>query len=334
MASAKTGELMSASTIVQSTDSKAGQDLGALLFYSEFDDPVEWARVLKAELPSLDFRIYPDVGNPDEIRTVLAWQPFPGFFEPFNNLSLVINLGAGIDSLAERSDLPDVPISRLSDSGMMALMRSYVLFSVIRYARDFHEFETAKRLGEWRYIHPRALHRIKVGVLGLGHLGAAVASALADAGFDVRGWDQAEKQISGVTCYSGAEMASFLAEVEILVNMLPLTGSTRHLIGKAAFDALPRGAKFINASRGLVVDEPALVAALQSGQIGGATLDVFWTEPLPKHHPFWAMENVLVTPHLASITVPEAAARDVAESIRRVAAGSKPLHLTKPARGY
>lgn len=311
----------------------AGAGLGALVFYSKFDDPVEWGAVLKAELPSLDFRVYPDIGNPDEVRFVLAWQPYPGFFQPFRNLSLVVNLGAGIDSLAGRPDLPDVPISRLSDSGMIALMRSYVMFAVIRYARDFPDFEQAKRLHEWRYIHPRPLHRIKVGVLGLGHLGAAVASALAGAGFDVRGWDQMPKDVAGVDCRTG-DLDTFLSDVEILVNMLPLTASTRGLIGKQVFDALPKGAKFVNASRGLVVDEPALVEALRSGQVGGATLDVFWTEPLPADHPFWAMENVLITPHLASITIPEAAARDVAESIRRVSAGGQALHLVQPARGY
>ncbi|MEW9805054.1 2-hydroxyacid dehydrogenase [Mesorhizobium marinum] len=307
---------------------------GAVLFYSKFDDPVEWGAVLKSELPDLDFRVYPDVGDADEIRTVLAWQPPPGFFEPYRNLTLVVNLGAGIDSLAGRADLPDVPISRLSDSGMIALMRSYVLFSVIRYARNIPDFEAAMRVKEWRYIHPTPLHRIKVGVMGLGHLGAAVASSLAQAGFDVRGWDQAKKAIPGVNCHSGAELASFLSDVEILVNMLPLTPSTRGMIGREVFEAVPRGAKFVNASRGLIVDEPALVEALRTGQIGAATLDVFWTEPLPAEHPFWAMENVLITPHLASITVPEAAARDVAESIRRVAAGQGPLHLTEPQRGY
>lgn len=308
-------------------------DHGALVFYSEFDDPMEWGDALKAELPGLDFRVYPDIGNPDEVRTVLAWQPYPGFFERFNNLTLVVNLGAGVDQLAGRADLPDVPISRLSDSGMIALMRSYVLFAAFRYARDIPAFEAAKRAGEWRYIHPRPLSRIKVGVLGLGHLGGAVATALAQAGFDVRGWDVAEKTLPGVTCSSGS-VEAFAADVEILINMLPLTEGTRSLIGKSIFEALPKGAKFINASRGLVVDEPALVDALQSGHLGGATLDVFWTEPLPPDHPFWKMDNVLITPHLASITIPSDAARDVAESIRRVGMGQEPLHRIVPKRGY
>ncbi|MGS1096860.1 2-hydroxyacid dehydrogenase (plasmid) [Aquamicrobium terrae] len=307
---------------------------GALLFYSEFDDPQEWEEALKAELPDLDFRVYPEVGDPADIRYVLAWKPFPGFFAPFANLELVVNLGAGIDSLAGRADLPDVPIARLSDPGMVTLMRSYVLFSVIRYARDIPAFEEAKRLRQWRYIHPRPLHRIKVGVMGLGHLGAAAAAALAEAGFDVSGWDHAPKEIAGVRCYSNSERDSFLSEVEVLVNMLPLTAETRGLIDESVFAALQQDAKFVNASRGPVVDEPALIEALQSGHLGGATLDVFWTEPLPADHPFWEMDNVLITPHLASITVPETAARDVAESIRRVGAGREPLHLVNPRRGY
>lgn len=312
----------------------AARKPGALLFYSEFDDPQEWRDALIAQLPGLDFRVYPDVGDPDDVRYVLAWKPFAGFFAPFQNLELVVNLGAGIDSLAGRSDLPDVPIARLSDGGMVALMRSYVLFSVIRYARDIPSFEEAKRSGEWRYIHPRPLHRIKVGVLGLGQLGAAVAAALADAGFDVYGWDHAEKAIAGVSCYAHGEREAFLSQIEILVNMLPLTPQTQGLIDASVFAVLPRGAKFVNASRGQVVDEPALIDALRSGQIGGATLDVFWTEPLPAGHPFWSMDNVLITPHLASITVPETAARDVAESIRRIDAGGAPLHLVNPQRGY
>ena len=314
---------------------ESAEGYGAVLFYSEFDDPKIWGDALRANIPDLDFRVYPDVGNPDDIRHVLAWKAYPRFFEPFRNLAQVINLGAGIDALAGRSDLPDVPISRLSDPGMVALMRSYVLFAVIRYARDIPSFEEAQRRREWRYIHPRALHQIKVGVMGLGRLGAAVASALVEAGFDVRGWDNEAKAIAGVTCFRGAgERDRFLGAIEILVNMMPLTPETTGLIDRGVLHALPMGAKFVNASRGPVVDEPALVEALRAGQIGGATLDVFWQEPLPPDHPFWTMENVLITPHLASITVPETAARDVAESIRRVSAGGEPLHRVDPARGY
>ena len=308
---------------------------GALVFYSELDNPAAWSAALKLHLPSLDFRVYPDVGNADDVRYALTWKPFPGFFKPFRNLSLVVNLGAGIDSLVGRDDLPDVPIARLADQGMIAMMKSYVLFAVIRYARNIPSFEQAKLSSEWKYIHPRPLDEIKVGVLGLGVLGSAAAAALASVGFDVRGWDHAEKLIPGVTCYRDpAHRDQFLSETEILVNMLPLTPSTRGILGANVFRSLPAGAYFVNASRGEVVDEAALIDALRSGHLGGATLDVFVVEPLPREHPFWTMDNVLITPHLASITVPEKAACDVAESIRRVRAGKPPLHQVDPRQGY
>jgi glyoxylate/hydroxypyruvate reductase A len=309
--------------------------LGALVFYSEFDDPTEWSDALKACLPELDVRVYPDVGDPDDVRYVLAWKPPTGFFAPFQNLELVVNLGAGVDSLTGRDDLPAVPICRLSDPGMVALMRSYVTFAVIRYARDMPDFEAAKARKEWHYIHPTPLDRIKVGVLGLGALGSAVARGLAEQGFDVRGWDLSPKVIEGVTTVSDpAKWAGFLGDLDILVNMMPLTAGTRGLINADVFAALTPGTKFVNASRGDVVDEEALIAALQSGQVGGATLDVFVKEPLAPEHPFWEMENVYITPHLASITVPTSAAEDVAESIRRVNAGGAPLHQINPKAGF
>ena len=307
----------------------------ALIFYSEFDDPDAWKKTLTAELPDLDFHTDPDAVDPATVHYALAWKPPKGFFARCPNLRLVTNLGAGVDSLVGRDDLPDVPISRLSDTGMVSLMSSYVLFSVIRYARDIHIFERAQRRGEWKYVHPRALSDIKVGVLGLGELGAPAAQALARTGFDVRGWSRSLKDIPGVRCSAGMEsLDDFLRETEILVILLPLTPDTRGLLDTRRLALLPEGAKLINASRGAVVDEPALIAALQAGRIAEATLDVFTVEPLPKGHVLWGMENVLITPHLASITVPEAAAREVAESIRRVRSGLPPLHQIDPRRGY
>lgn len=307
----------------------------ALIFFSDFDDAEVWRKTLLLELPDLDFRTDPSAGDPADIRYALVWKPPSGFFARFPNIALVTNLGAGVDSLVGRNDLPEVPISRLSDNGMVSLMTSYVMFSVIRYAREIHIFERAQRRGEWHYVHPRALSDIKVGVLGLGELGAPAAQALAGLGFDVRGWSRSAKTIEGVRCSAGLDaLDGFLTEIEILVVMLPLTADTRGLLDGRRLWLLPQGAKLINASRGAVVDEAALIAALQSGQIAESTLDVFTVEPLPAGHVFWRMDNVLITPHLASITVPEAAAREVAESIRRVRGGLPPLHQINPRRGY
>ncbi|GLK73902.1 glyoxylate/hydroxypyruvate reductase A [Ancylobacter dichloromethanicus] len=307
----------------------------ALVFYSPVDDARAWRAALEAELPDLDFRVDPDIGDAAEIRYALAWLPPKGFFARFPHLQLVTNLGAGVDALVRRDDLVPVKFSRLSDPGMVAMMTSYVVFAVTRYARDIPVFERAKRRGEWEYVHPRALSEIRVAVLGLGELGGPAARMLASMGFTVSGWSRGPKDIPGVASHTGRDgLERVLAENEIIVSLLPLTPDSRGLLGAAEFALMPKGAKFINASRGAVVDEAALIAALRSGQVGEATLDVFETEPLPQGHPFWSLDNVLITPHLASITVPKLAARDVAESIRRVRRGLPPLHEVDPGRGY
>lgn len=307
----------------------------ALVFYSRVDNAQAWQAALAAELPDLDVRIDPAVGDPADIRYALAWAPPAGFFARFPNLELVINLGAGVDALMKRDDLVPVRFARLNDPGMEAMMASYVVFAVTRYARDIHIFERAKRRGEWEYVHPRPLFEIKVGVLGLGELGAAAAKALANMGFSVTGWSRSPKDIPGVTARTGREgLERLLGESEIVVCLVPLTPQTHHLLGARELALMPPGAKLVNVSRGALVDEAALVEALRSGQLAEATLDVFETEPLPEGHPLWALDNVLITPHVASITVPALAARDVAESIRRVRRGLAPLHEVDPRRGY
>ncbi|WP_149535974.1 2-hydroxyacid dehydrogenase [Siccirubricoccus phaeus] len=304
----------------------------AVAFFSEVDDPEDWRRALGAVLPEAEFRVAPALGDPAEIEAAMVWKPPAGFFAPMRKLKLVVNLGAGVDSLVGRDDLPPVPIARLNDPGMVQLMTSYVVFAVTRYARDIHHFERAQRRGAWEYRHPRALDRIRVGVLGLGELGGPAAQALAGMGYSVTGWSRSPKSIPGVR-WEGS-LDAVLAESEILVALVPLTPDTRGLIGAREFGLLPRGAKLVNACRGPVVDEAALLVALSDGTLEAATLDVFNQEPLPEGHPLWRMENVLITPHLASITVPDSAARDVAESIRRVLRGEPPLHQVDPGRGY
>ncbi|WP_428028942.1 2-hydroxyacid dehydrogenase [Ancylobacter sp.] len=307
----------------------------ALVFYSPVDNARDWREALEAELPDLDFRVDPDIGDAADIRYALAWIPPKGFFARFPNLQLVTNLGAGVDALVRRDDLVPVKFSRLSDPGMVAMMTSYVVFAVTRYARDIPVFERAKKRGEWDYVHPRALSEIKVAVLGLGELGGPAARTLASLGFTVSGWSRTAKDIPGVASHTGRDgLDEVLAENEIIVSLLPLTPDSRGLLDAEAFARMPKGVKFVNASRGAVVDEVALIAALRSGHVGEATLDVFETEPLPKGHPLWSLDNVLITPHLASITVPKLAARDVAESIRRVRQGLPPLHEVDPVRGY
>ncbi|WP_341992655.1 glyoxylate/hydroxypyruvate reductase A [Azorhizobium sp. AG788] len=307
----------------------------ALVFYSKADSADEWISALRPHLPDLEMRVAPDVGDPLDVHYAVVWKPPQGFFVPFTNLKLVVNLGAGVDALVSRTDLPDLPVTRLSDPHMSRMMASFVLMSVLRHARDIPAFEKAQREKRWNYVHPRMAGDIKVGVLGLGELGSAAVLELSLQGFDVRGWSRTQKRLPGIDCRAGMDaLPQFLSECEILVVMLPLTRDTHHLINAERLALLPQGAKFINVARGPIVDEPALIAALQSGHISEATLDVFEHEPLPQDSPLWGMENVLITPHLASVAIPRTAAAQVAQNIHRVRSGEPVLNRVDPGRGY
>lgn len=306
-----------------------------LVFYSEFDSFDAWSALLAPYLPGITVCRPEQVQDVDSVHYALAWKPPAGFFSPYRNLKLLVNLGAGVDSLVGRDDLPDIPIVRLSDPDMARMMAGYVLFAVLRYARDIPAFERAQREHRWHYLHPRVPSSVRVGVLGLGELGSSAAQELARQGFDVRGWSRSQKTLDGIRCSWGmAALDDFLASSDILVVMLPLTPQTQGLLSAERLARLPHGSAFINVSRGAIVDQAALTQALRNGQIAEATLDVFDREPLPPQDPLWAMDNVLITPHLASVAIPASAARQVADNILRISRGEPVLNQVFPERGY
>ncbi len=309
---------------------------GALLFSSRLDDPVAWSAALKAEMPELEVRVSPDLGDPADIETALVWKAPPGELASLPNLRLITNLGAGVDPILADETIPKhLPVARLGDEVMAQMMAQFVTLCVLRHYRDLGRYARQQRDSRWHYELPRASYEVPVGVMGIGLLGGAAARMLASIGFRVAGWGRSPRAIDGVETFHGAEgLAPFLARTEILVCLLPLTRETRHVVGREVLYRLPRGAKLVNCGRGGTVDEAALLAALQDGQIAEATLDVFETEPLPETHPFWQMEQVLVLPHIASIAVPEIAARDVVANIRRLRAGQDLRNIVDRARGY
>jgi glyoxylate/hydroxypyruvate reductase A len=314
----------------------AGSTSGALVFYSDFDDFDSWKNSLQRHLPELEVLHSSEVSDPSRIHFALAWRPPQGFFSGMKNLRLIVNLGAGVDSLVGRSDLPDgVPITRISDPQMGRMMAGYVLFAALRHARDIPHFEQAQRRSTWSYRHPRSMQDIRVAVLGLGQLGALAAHELQRQGLTVSGWSRSPARIEGVECFSGMETLDIvLSHAEILVIMLPLTPTTRALLSRERLMRLPRGAAVINVARGGLLDQAALTDLLRDGHIGGATLDVFEREPLPADDPLWTMENVLITPHLASVAIPSSAAAQIAENILSVSQGRPLTHLIDLSRGY
>ncbi|MBB4123787.1 2-hydroxyacid dehydrogenase [Martelella radicis] len=307
-----------------------------LVFYSK-PDPFELWRDALSPLLGDAVRIEraDEVTDPDKVRFALVWMPPEGFFARFPNLELVINLGAGVDRLVARNDLPDVPVTRLSDPEMARMMAGFVLFSVLRHSRDIPHFEAAQTRREWAYRHPRAAAEISVAVLGLGELGALAASEIARQGYQTDGWATGPKDLPGVDVHHGEEaLEPLLSMADIVVCMLPLTPGTRGLLDEAAFAAMKPGAAFVNVSRGEIVDEAAMIAALSSGHLSGATLDVFASEPLSAESPLWALPGVLITPHLASVALPASAAPQIAANILSIRKGVPIANSVSRERGY
>ncbi len=307
----------------------------ALLFLSP-DDPAEaWRAALVAEMPELEVRIWPELGDPKDIDVALIWRPPSNALAPCVNLKAILSLGAGVDGLLADPSLPAVPLARMVDPSLTRTMAEYVLLAVLRYHREFDRYQRDQAAGRWGFALPAQAAERRVGVMGLGELGRAAAAALASHGFQVAGWSQRPKQLPGVRSFAGpTELPAFLAESEILVCLLPLTAATRGILNAQLFHALPQGARLINVGRGEHLVAVDLLAALDQGQLGGATLDVFQKEPLPPADPLWRHPLVLVTPHVASYCWPATAAPGVIANVRRALAGQPLLHGVERRRGY
>lgn len=308
----------------------------ALLFISDSDDPAAWRTALTKHLPGLDMRVWPDVGAAADIEAALVWNHPRGALAQFPNLRAILSLGAGVNHILDDPELPaDVPIARIVDPALASGMAEYATLAVLCYHRNFDVYERFQRERRWKRLPIPVAAQRRVGVLGLGEIGTACAQAIAALGFPVAGWSRTPKVLPGIRSYAGPDaLSTFLAGTDILVCVLPLTPATRGIINRDLLAQLPRGAFVINIARGAHVVEADLIAALESGHIAGATLDVFADEPLPRDHPFWSHPRVLVTPHIASLTNPETAADGVVENLRRLADGRPLLHLVDRARGY
>jgi glyoxylate/hydroxypyruvate reductase len=308
----------------------------ALLFCSAVDSAVEWRIALAKALPAIEFRVWPDLGDAAEIEAALVWRPPAGLLATLPNLKLIVSLGAGVDHLFADPQLPGgVPIVRIVDPYMTTAMSEYVQLQVLRLHRQDLAYLARQSARIWEpLMQPNAASR-PVGVLGLGALGSDAALKLSVLGFDVMGWSRREKRLRGIGCFHGPDgLDALLARAQILVCLLPLTPATEDILDARLFARLPRGAAIVNCARGRHLVEEDLVAALSSGQLAAAVLDVFRDEPLPPDHRFWSDPRVIVTPHVAAATHAPTAAPGVAENLRRLATGKPLLNRVDASERY
>ena len=257
----------------------------------------------------------------------------PDDFTPFTNCKLVQSLWAGVERIVTIPTLTQ-PLCRMVDPGLTQSMIEYVVGHTLQMHLGIEGVPAAQN-GQWLPVAPPLAQERKVAILGLGALGIACGRALAALGFEVLGWSRREKALDGIACYHGAAgLRTVLERAEIIVTLLPATADTENTLNAETLALLPRGAAIINPGRGTLIDDDALLAALDTGHVAQATLDVFRVEPLPPTHPYWAHPRVTVTPHIAAETRPITATRVIAENVRRMQAGDALLHLVDRTTGY
>ncbi|WP_027477481.1 2-hydroxyacid dehydrogenase [Curvibacter gracilis] len=301
-------------------------------------DPVRgrlWAEVFHRQAPHIDFRIWPDIGDAERVRYLAAWVPPPDLAHQFPNLELLFSSGAGVDQFDFSVLPPALPVVRMVEPGIVQGMVEYVTHAVLDLHRDMPRYRRQQREQCWQPLQVRTAAERRVGVLGLGSLGTAVLQQLRSLGFDCAGWSRTPHEIEGVPCHAGPEgLPAFLARTEILICLLPLTEATQGLLNASLFAQLPPGASLVQVGRGPQLVEADLLAALASGQLAEACLDVTDPEPLPAGHPFWTHPHIRLTPHIASMTQPLSAAEVVLDNLLRHATGAPLLGLVDRQRGY
>ena len=298
---------------------------------SRFDDVCPDRRVLL--LPNAAF-------DPAEVHYAAVWKPQPGELAAFPNLRVIFNLGAGVDALMADATLPGVPMVRVSVPDLTERMGEYVALHTLMHHRQELYLRQSQRDKRWAPKTQWAASQVSVGVMGLGALGAHSAGVLKAIGFRVAGWSRSPKEIAGIQCFHGeAGFDAFLRQTDILVCLLPLTADTRHILNRGVFEKLNRtslmGAPvLINAGRGGLQNEADILQCLDDGTLGGASLDVYATEPLPTDSPFWTHPKVVLTPHNAADTDADEISKYVAQQIERFEAGGALENVVDRGRGY
>jgi glyoxylate/hydroxypyruvate reductase A len=306
-----------------------------IYFNSSMDSADDWRAALATQFDDFTYSVGEEVSDPGSVDVAIVWTLPDAGLERFTNLRAILSLGAGVNQLDPKRLPAQVPLARLVDDGLTRMMVDYAKTAVFRYHRKFHILERRTRERSWIYIPPTLTSETSVGILGLGELGSEIALALRAEGFDVFGWSRTAKQLDGVDSFTGKDgLASVVRCSDIVLNILPLTEETHHILSRDLFAHFRDGTFLINMGRGKHLVDADLLEAIKSGKVGAATLDVATVEPLPEDHPFWNHPDILITPHVAGTSIPGTAVVNIAANIRKALAGEPLNQQVDRARGY
>ena len=305
-----------------------------LLYLSTPERGAVWRKAVQAAMPDVPFWTAEEA-EPEAVRVVACWQPPEDLFARFPGTELLISVGAGVDQFDLSQAPQSVRIARIITSGITEMVRDYVTMGVLALHRGLPHYAVQQASGLWKAEPVKLARRVKVGVMGLGQLGVAALEALKPFGYEVSGWARAQRALDGVRTFAGPDgLTEFLGMQDIVVCLLPLTAETRGLMNAAFFAKMKKGAKLLNVGRGAHVNQDNLIAALETGQIGAAMLDVTTPEPLPEGHPLWSHPRVLITPHVAAETDDEEGAACLIRILSDFRAGKPFVEEVERERGY
>jgi len=308
----------------------------SLLLLAPERDMQPYKRALLDVDPNLDVEIWPEVNDEARVQFAVLWNHPAHVLEQYLNLKAISSLGAGVDHILTDKTIPaDIPVCRIISGSLEQQMKAYILNAVLNYQRNTYAYFRQQQQGVWKaHAHPSA-KKISIGVMGLGALGQPVAQMLADWGYTVAGWANSKKELANVDTFAGADqLHPFLNKTEILICLLPLTESTSGILDLDVFKHMQHPGYVINVARGQHLVEEDLIYALDKEWLTGACLDVFTEEPLPDKHPFWNRTNIIITPHVSSITKPVEVAEQIVENYKRALSGMKLQHRVDRQRGY
>lgn len=286
--------------------------------------------------PNLDIEIWPDEADKERVQFIVAWNQPKFVLNQYPNLKAVSSLGAGVDHLLNDELLPEnLPICRVVAPSLVRQMQEYVLNTVLNYQRNFLKYIRQQQKGTWEPYPNKSAESFTIGIMGLGELGLPVARQLAQLEYKVRGWSNSQKQLKGIQTFAGdAEFENFLSDTDLLVCLLPLTSETEGILNLEVFKTINHPGYLVNVARGEHLVEEDLIYALDKGWLSGASLDVFTEEPLPNRHPFWNREQIIITPHVSSLTQPNDVAPQIVENYKRALSGMELMNKIDRHKGY